>query len=212
MGMSKKISKAFAEHVVPYERSAATRAAEYDGIDPTQMYQPLLAQLPQKGAHVLDIGAGSGRDALWLETLGYHVVAVEPSPAFRAVIADKAQRGAGRIQVRDGMLPDLATLKQGEQFDLILLGAVWQHVPPKSRKDAFNKMASHLKPGGMIYVLLREGPPPADRKMYRVSEKAAARLARANGLQPVALAAGQGADLLGRGGVRWTSFAARKPK
>lgn len=210
--MSKKISKTFADHVVPYDRAAATRAAEYDGIDPTQMYKSLLPHLPQKGARVLDIGAGSGRDALWLETLGYHVVAVEPSPAFRALIADKAQRGAGHIQVRDGMLPELATLKPDEQFDLILLGAVWQHVPPKSRKDAFNKMASHLKPGGMIYLSLREGPPPADRKMYRVTEKAAARLAISNGLAPVMLEAGRGDDLLGRGGVRWVSFTARKPR
>lgn len=210
--MSKKPSKAFADHVAPYDRAAATRVAEYDGIDPVQTYKSLLPHLPPKGATVLDVGAGSGRDALWFETLGYHVVAIEPSPAFRAVIADKAQRGAGRIQVRDGMLPDLSTLKKSEAFDLIVLGAVWQHVPPKSRKDAFNKMASHLKPGGVIYLSLREGPVPVDRKMYRVSAAAATRMARAQGLSVVALENGEAADLLRRGGVRWTSFAARKPR
>lgn len=209
--MSDKINKTFSAHVAPYDRSAAQRAAEYDGIDPAQMYQPLLPHLPRKNARVLDIGAGSGRDARWLESMGYHVVAIEPSAAFRALIADKAQRGAGRIDVRDGMLPELSSLKDGEQFDLILLGAVWQHVPPKSHRDAFNKMAAHLKPDGMIYMLLREGPPPADRKMYRVTAQATTRMARASGLAPVKLEGGYGADLLGRGNVRWTSFAARKP-
>jgi FkbM family methyltransferase len=33
-------------------------------------------------ACVLDIGAGSGRDAAWLASLGYEVIAVEPSAAM----------------------------------------------------------------------------------------------------------------------------------
>lgn len=208
--MSRKSDTTFNAHVAPYDRSAEQRAAEYDGIDPAQMYQPLLPLLPAKGCAVLDVGAGSGRDARWLAAMGYSVVAIEPSAAFRAMIADKAQRDTARIDVRDGMLPELSSLAHDEKFDLILLGAVWQHVPPKSRKDAFNKMAAHLKDGGMIYMLLRDGPPPPDRKMYRVTAQAAAPMARACGLSPVVLDAGQGDDLLGRGNLRWASFAARK--
>lgn len=205
-----QVSKVFAEHVAPYDRAAEIRAAEYDRLDPTAMYAPLLPLLPAAGADVLDVGAGSGRDARWLAGLGYRVVAVEPSDGLRAYIEEKAKDSNGRIDARAGMLPDLASLKAGEAFDLILLGAVWQHVPPTSRKAAFNTIASRLKPGGMVYMLLREGPPPADRKMYRVTATAAARLARASGLRVVDLKQGQAEDLMGRGGVRWTAFAGQK--
>ena len=203
-------SKAFTDHVVPYDRAAETRASEYDRLDPAAMYKPLLSLLPPKGSDVLDVGAGSGRDAQWLAVQGYRVVAVEPSAGLRAYIDAKAKTAGGRIEARDGMLPQLASIKADEKFDLILLGAVWQHVPPKSRKEAFNRMATCLKPGGVIYMLLREGPPPADRKMYRVTATAAARLAHANGLQTIDLQQGEVADLLGRNAVRWTAFAARK--
>lgn len=208
--MTKKARRIFNDHVAPYDRAAKIRAREYDGIDPTQMYEPLLPLLPQGAAKVLDIGAGSGRDAAWLTAQGYTVVAVEPSASLRDFIREKSQRSARRIDVRDDMLPQLATLKADEQFDLILLGAVWQHVPPRDRKAAFNKVASHLKPDGMVYMLLREGPSPVDRKMYRVSAAAVARLAKRAGLAKVALANVRSADLLGRGQVRWTPFAARK--
>jgi protein-L-isoaspartate O-methyltransferase len=39
--------------------------------------------LPAPPARVLDVGAGSGRDAAWLTSLGLEVVAVEPSVALR---------------------------------------------------------------------------------------------------------------------------------
>lgn len=209
--MSKKLQKIFKDHVDPYSRSADQRAAEYDRIDPEKMYAPLLPLLPQAPARILDIGAGSGRDAQWLASLGHDVVAVEPSPQLRAYIAEKATAARpGRIDTRGGHLPELTTLRDGETFDLILLGAVWQHVPPRDRKAAFNKIAAHLAPGGTLYMLLREGPAPEGRKMYRVTASAAARLARAERLQKLPLDNIHSQDLLGRSGVRWTPFAARK--
>lgn len=202
--------KSHQDHIVPYDREAQARAAEYDSIDPAQMYEPLLPLLPKKGAAALDIGAGAGRDALWLESLGYSVVAIEPARGLRLMIADKAQRGAGRISVRDGVLPDLATLKKDEKFDLILLSAVWQHVAPRQRRAAFNKVAGHLKDGGMVYMLLRQGPAPAGRKMYSVSDRSLKTYAADLGLELVKTQQRQ-IDLLNRGDVRWTVFAARRP-
>lgn len=210
--MSKKISKTFADHVVPYDASAPVRANEYDALDTATLYKSLLPVMAPAPARILDVGAGSGRDAAWFAARGYDVVAIEPSPELRKFIAEKAAAVNGKLDVRDGMLPQLSSLGDGEKFDLIMLGGVWQHVLPGSRKDAFNRMAAHLKPGGILFITLREGPVPQGRKMYRVTAKATTRMAKENGLQPLALDSGEAKDLLGRGGVRWTSFAARKPK
>ena len=210
--MSKKISKTFADHVAPYDASAPVRANEYDALDTATLYKSLLPVMASAPARILDVGAGSGRDAAWFAARGYDVVAIEPSPELRKFIAEKAAAVNGKLDVRDGMLPQLSSLADGEKFDLIMLGGVWQHVLPGSRKDAFNRMAAHLKPGGILFITLREGPVPQGRKMYRVTAKATTRMAKENGLQPLALDSGEAKDLLGRGGVRWTSFAARKPK
>lgn len=83
----------FNDHVAPYDRAAETRAAEYDRLDPAAMYKPLLPFLPATGSDVLDIGAGSGRDAQWLAAQGYRVVAVEPSAGLRAYIEEKSENG-----------------------------------------------------------------------------------------------------------------------
>lgn len=46
---------------------------------------------------------------------------------------------------------DLAgVLRSGLSFDLVLASAVWQHVAPGQRARAFRKLASVLKPGGLL--------------------------------------------------------------
>lgn len=208
-----KENAAFNDHVVPYDRAADVRAAEYDRLEPALVNAVLSAHLPATPARILDVGAGSGRDAAWLAGMGHSVVAVEPSPLLRGYIEEKANEAGGRIDVRDGMLPDLASLRADEKFDVINMTAVWQHVTPKKRRDAFNKAASHLKPGGKLVISLREGPPPADRKMYRVSHAATARMARAAGMTVLSAPAQEKAgDLLGRSAVRWTVFVGQKSR
>ncbi len=198
------------DHVAPYDVTADLRADEYDRLDPEKIYAQLLPCLPRQGGDVLDVGAGSGRDALWLAGKGYRVVAVEPAQAMRAHILRKAQ-GRDGIDVRDGLLPALATVGMDERFDLILLGAVWQHVPPRYRKKSFDRLAACLKPGGVLFILLRQGPASAGRKMYRVSVTATARMARACGLETIVDDGQARADMLSRDSVSWRSYAARKP-
>jgi ubiquinone/menaquinone biosynthesis C-methylase UbiE len=48
------------------------------------MYGWLSGLLSDATGAVLDVGAGSGRDAAWFAAQGYDVVAVEPSSAMRS--------------------------------------------------------------------------------------------------------------------------------
>lgn len=193
-----------------YDGQAATLAASYD--DPSQVaaYAPVEALLrdPKPDALALDVGAGSGRDAGWLRSLGYEVVAVEPAQTMRE--EGQHRHGGPGIRWLDDRLPGLDRVHAlALSFDVILLSGVWQHVAPGDRGRAFRKLATLLKPGGTIILSLRHGPSPTDRPMHQVSAGEVEALARINGLDIVRVH--EGPDQMGRADVRWTLMALRLP-
>jgi SAM-dependent methyltransferase len=68
-----------------YEANSETVAARYEKVRTDAVHGWLLDLLPKTQATILDVGAGSGRDAAWLAEKGHEVVAAEPSPSMRAV-------------------------------------------------------------------------------------------------------------------------------
>src|SRR5690606_2962518 len=66
-----------------YGRDVEEFAQRYDAVAFEAVHAGLIDLLPPRGAAVLDIGAGSGRDARALAAMGFKVTAVEPSEAFR---------------------------------------------------------------------------------------------------------------------------------
>ena len=125
-----------------YDSNAPNLAATYESLEAARLNAWFRDVLPAAPAYVLDIGAGSGRDAAWLASLGFDVVAVEPSAAM--------VREAQRIHpesvihwVEGDALPGLErTLRRGQAFDFILLSAVWMHVPPVEQRRTFRKVVS----------------------------------------------------------------------
>ena len=69
--------------VASYNAKAPTLVRDYEDLLFEQVHAPVLDLLPDPGAHILDMGAGSGRDAAWFATNGYKVVAAEPSAEMR---------------------------------------------------------------------------------------------------------------------------------
>jgi SAM-dependent methyltransferase len=118
--------------------------------------------LPDKPGFACDIGAGSGRDANWLAANGWDVIAVEPSREMR----DLAQaRSHANVTWLDDALPGLEKLRRlGHRFDLVLLSAVWMHVPPSQRERAFRVISELLKPSGVLVITLRHGRDEAENQ------------------------------------------------
>lgn len=198
------------DHIAAYDAQADTLAAEYEALDPSGYRETFTALLPaSEGRLALDVGAGSGRDATWLADLGFEVVAAEPSAAMRA--AGQRHHPGYRVRWLDDRLPALdATHALGLSFDVILLSAVWQHVPPSDRRRAFRKLATLLRPGGLLVVTLRLGPAPPDRPMHEVSLGEVEALAREHGLGIAKLEHRLG-DAVRRPGVSWTTVAMTLP-
>src|SRR5690606_7179780 len=54
--------------------------------------------------------------------------------------------------------PHLKKLRSlGHRFDLVLLSAVWMHVPSTARERAFRILSELLKPSGVLVISLRHG-------------------------------------------------------
>ncbi|MEY9943802.1 HAD superfamily hydrolase (TIGR01509 family) [Kitasatospora sp. GAS1066B] len=186
-----------------YQDEAAVLVEQYESVSFAQVHHGRLHLLPPAPARVLDLGAGSGRDAAALAALGHQVTAVEPTAALRAA-GERLHQGAG-IRWVDDALPGLpALLAEGARFDLITVIAVWMHLAPAERATAMRTVAGLLGPGGMLLLTVRHGPVPAGRRMFTVRAEEVLDQARAAGLR--AVHQDERGDLHGRGDVRWSEF------
>ena len=196
------------ESVAWYDRNANNVAVAYEALDPTSVHAWIDGLLPPAPALILDLGAGTGRDAAWLTRLGHDVVAVEPSAAMRAE-GERLHSDNGLRWLSD-RLPSLsATQRLGLTFDVILLSGVWQHVAAADRPRAMRKLLSLLKPGGVLALTLRHGPAAAERAMHAVSAEEVERLARSHGALVARIV--ESPDVMGRPEISWTGMALRLP-
>ena len=189
-----------------YDANAEAAAARYERVAPERLHGWVADPLPAAPAAAPDVGAGSGRDAAWLSSRGYDVVAVEPSPRMRAIARERHADPA--IRWLPDALPTLPrTVESGLTFDLILLSAVWMHVAQGDRAPGFRTLVGLLEPGGLIVLSLRHGPAKAERAMHPVSADEIRRLADGHGALVERCVIDQ--DHLGRPDLRWTRMALR---
>ncbi|MCX4849621.1 bifunctional 2-polyprenyl-6-hydroxyphenol methylase/3-demethylubiquinol 3-O-methyltransferase UbiG [Streptomyces sp. NBC_00893] len=190
-----------------YAEAAAALVEQYESVPFADVHREMLDLFPTGPSTILDIGAGSGRDAAALAGLGHRVIAVEPTAELRSlgrrIHADRA------IEWIDDSLPELRVLRgRDERFDLILLTAVWMHLDSRGRESGMESIAGLLAPGGQVFLSLRHGPVPAGRRMFDVPPDETTALARHHGLDPVRLSERE--DLHGRPGVRWSCLGLRR--
>lgn len=213
-----------------YAEAAGQLVDQYESVAFADVHHDVLHLFPARAGTVLDIGAGSGRDAAALAAMGHRVVAVEPTAELRAL--GRAIHAGARVEWVDDALPDLPVLRglgrgdgrghpadntstdtgtgtgTGRRFDLILLTAVWMHLDVKERTAAMGTLAGLLADEGQIVLSLRHGPVPPGRRMFDVTADETVGLARAHGLHLVHRS--ERADPHGRPGVRWSNLGLRK--
>lgn len=190
-----------------YDANASRLAATYEAVPPTPAREWLADLLPPLPALVVDVGAGTGRDAGAFAAAGYDVVAVEPSPGMRAEA--ERRHPSSRIRWLPDSLPGLNTASRlGLAADVVSLSAVWQHVARPDRSRAFRKLVALLRSGGLLALTLRHGPDDG-RGGHPVSLAEVEALARDHGMQM--LRAVGAADRQGRPDISWTSVVLRLP-
>jgi len=190
-----------------YEQHAESLADLYESISFEAVYPYLVAKLSGESLGVLDIGAGTGRDAAWIAARGHQVHAVEPSAAMRRIA--RRLHPSSKIIWIDARLPDLeASIIQPATYDVVLAHAVWMHVSPEVRQRALARIYEITKDTGMVSVSLRLGPVDEERGMFEISEHVFLREAESIGFQ--VRRQGEFADLLGRASVSWKVYLLEK--
>lgn len=193
-----------------YTTHAPRLAASYESLEAARLNAWFKDCLPPSPACVLDVGAGSGRDAAWLASLGFDVVAVEPSAAMVRE-ARRFHPDSPVHWVEGDSLPGLEkTLRRGQAFDFILLSAVWMHLPRAEQRRAFRKLVSLMKPGARMAITLRHGPPAPGQVVHETSAADIEALCHDHGAY-VERRHEHVPDQGGRGEVSWTQLIVRLP-
>jgi SAM-dependent methyltransferase len=141
-----------------YDRDAAAIAARHRAGAHERLHEALLGHF-LKGRPTADIGAGSGRDTIWLIENGFPAVAYEPSTGMRGELA-AAYPG---IDVREAALPALDGIPDSSYVN-VLCAAVLMHLPAESLSDALRNLARITEPGGRLALTYRTSQTGTDRE------------------------------------------------
>lgn len=189
-----------------YAQEAPNLLERYEKRPFADVHKHIRHLFPTAPAHVLDIGAGTGRDAAGFAGLSHAVTAVEPVREMR--------EGAMRLHpepniawIDDG-LPELAIVRGlGQSFDFVMMNAVLMHLDDGTRARALETVATLMAPGGVLVLSLRHGPVPEGRTMFDIPATEIRALGTPLGLSVIFE---NEADSTEQAGISWTRMALKK--
>jgi ubiquinone/menaquinone biosynthesis C-methylase UbiE len=106
------------------------------------------------GAHVLEIGCGTGTLALMMAARGAHVTAVDASPLMLAEAVRQAEEAglADSIVFKHLDVTELTNHLESGSFDIIVSTLAFSEFLAEVRRYALQEAASLLKPGGWLLI------------------------------------------------------------
>lgn len=107
-------------------------------------------QIPKGKA--LDIGAGEGRNSLYLTHLGFDVDALEPTRDGAQKIKNGAKKNSLRVNVIN--TDYLSHQSEDSQYDFILAATSLDHMNKEYINEAIKNLKRSLKIGGFIYIVV----------------------------------------------------------
>jgi 2-polyprenyl-3-methyl-5-hydroxy-6-metoxy-1,4-benzoquinol methylase len=106
----------------------------------------------QPGQRVLELGCGTGEDAVWLARRGVSVVATDASATMLSVAERKAHQAGVRVRIKLAQV-DAARLAVGGTYDAALADfGVLNCVP--DRRALGHSLAEHMRPGGLLIAVV----------------------------------------------------------
>jgi len=136
------------------QRHAAQQPIESTEPDPTLVDE--IGSL--RPGRALDLGAGDGRNAIWLAERGWKVTAVDFSQV--ALERGRSRSEAGGVTV-DWQLADLLEWSpEARAYDLVTLFFI--HLPGTERRGVYARAADEVAPGGTLLIVAHDRANLAD--------------------------------------------------
>lgn len=134
-----------------YEEWIARREPPLFGSDPDARVLALAATLNEP-ASILDIGAGTGRNALALARRGHRVDAVEPSASFVDIVRAEAQRGSLNVRVIQSDAYSADIYLRSDYSLIVVSGVVSEFRDTTQLRTLFQLAAGSLAGGGHLVL------------------------------------------------------------
>jgi precorrin-6B methylase 2 len=149
-----------------YDGWVSTREGPLFGTEPDARVWALAGEVTDPRSHpVLDIGAGTGRNALALARRGHPVDAVEMSPKFADIIRTEAERESLEVRVMNGDVFETMTGVRRDYQLIVLAEVVPDFRTTSELRGIFELAADCLAQGGRLVFnsfVARAGYTPDD--------------------------------------------------
>jgi len=133
-----------------YDDWAETRTGPLFGAEPDAKVMSVASALGN-GTAVLDVGAGTGRNALALAAKGHPTDAIELVPAFCQTMRDSAARASLPLRVFESDILSGELRLERARYRLAFVSEVLTHFGTVEEARAlFAKLADSLAPGGVL--------------------------------------------------------------
>jgi SAM-dependent methyltransferase len=129
------------EHADEYVRATV-------GVNMESLYEPFLSHVPPCG-RILDAGCGSGRDSKAFLDRGYQVVSIDASQEMVDATTILTAQQAHLLAFQE--------VGFSEEFDGVWACASLLHVPLAELPGVIGRLASALRPSGVLYASFKVG-------------------------------------------------------
>lgn len=130
-----------------YDENADAYASQTRYVDMSDLYPP-FRELVSQGGRILDAGCGVGRDTRYFIEHGYSVISFDASREMVKKCQEYPHAYCLHLSFED--------LDFEEVFDGVWACASLLHLPSESAKRALAQLTTALKPGGIIFLSLRQ--------------------------------------------------------
>ena len=162
-----------------YSDNATTLFDQYQSLSFNAVHQSWLGTVNlSKYKTALDIGAGSGRDALALSQLRLCVTAVEPAQSLKNMGMELT---GDKVTWKNDTLPELSSIDDNS-YDVILISAVWMHLTKEQQRQSLSRLSTLLNDNGILVITLRHGEFNDGRKAFDVNAERLIEEAKAFGV------------------------------
>lgn len=147
LGTSVDALLGYTSAVVPEYEERYKKEGYYWGLLPNQLcYEIMKLKPPVKPYHVLDIGCGEGKDAVFLAKNGYIVSAFDISETG----IEKGKKLAEKNGVNVVFFKaDIMEYNLEGMYDIIFSSGVFHYIKPCLRETFINNLKEHTNPGGI---------------------------------------------------------------